>query len=417
MRRVVITGLGTINSLGLSVEETFPRILKGESGVRLIESFDTSDHATKIGGMVDWDPSAHGFGKPEQRKLDPFTMWALIGADEALRDAGLEDIRSLPEEERERFGTIVATGIGGIMGIIEQQAVLIEKGPRRVSPHFIPRIMANAVSGQVAIRHGLLGTAFTTASACASAGHAIGMAWRAIQWGDADLVITGGSESAVTPLSMAGFSSARALSKRNDDPAGASRPFDKDRDGFVMGEGCGILILEELERARARGARIYAEVKGYGSTDDAYHITAPREDGKGPARAFNEALRHAGLEPEDVQYVNAHGTSTAFNDSIETTALKRTFGDHAYKLAVSSTKSMIGHLLGAASAVELLYTALAVHTGQVHPTLNYTTPDPACDLDYVPGEARSMEVRNALCNSLGFGGHNVSICIGQVDPH
>ncbi len=415
MRRVVITGLGTVNSLGLSVEETFPRILKGESGVRLIESFDTSDHATKIGGMVDWDPGAHGFGKPDLRKLDPFTMWALIGTDEALRDAGLEDIRSLPEEERERFGTIVATGIGGIMGIIEQQAVLIEKGPRRVSPHFIPRIMSNAVSGQVAIRHGLLGTAFTTTSACASAGHAIGMAWRAIQWGDADVVVTGGSESAVTPLSMAGFSSARALSKRNDDPAGASRPFDKDRDGFVMGEGCGILILEELERARARGARIYAEVKGYGSTDDAYHITAPREDGKGPARAFAEALRHAGLQPEDVQYINAHGTSTAFNDAIETTAIKRTFGDHAYKLAVSSTKSMIGHLLGAASAVELLYTALAVHTGQVHPTLNYTTPDPDCDLDYVPGEARSMEVRNALCNSLGFGGHNVSICIGQVD--
>jgi 3-oxoacyl-[acyl-carrier-protein] synthase II len=415
MRRVVITGMGTINSLGLSVEETFPRILKGESGVRLIESFDTSDHATKIGGMVDWDPSAHGFSKPDLRKLDPFTMWALFSADEALRDAGLEDIRSLPEEERERCGTIIATGIGGIMGIIEQQAVLIEKGPRRVSPHFIPRIMANAVSGQVAIRHGLLGTAFTTTSACASAGHAIGMAWRTIQWGDADLVVTGGSESAVTPLSMAGFSSARALSKRNDDPAGASRPFDKDRDGFVMGEGCGILVLEELERARSRGARIYAEVKGYGSTDDAYHITAPREDGKGPARAFNEALRNAGLQPEDVQYINAHGTSTAFNDAIETTAIKRTFGDHAYKLAVSSTKSMIGHLLGAASAVELIYTALAVHTGQVHPTRNYTTPDPACDLDYVPGEARSMEVRNALCNSLGFGGHNVSICIGQVD--
>jgi 3-oxoacyl-[acyl-carrier-protein] synthase II len=284
-----------------------------------------------------------------------------------------------------------------------------------VSPHFIPRIMANAVSGQVAIRHGLLGTAFTTTSACASAGHAIGMAWRCIQWGDADVVVTGGSESAVTPLSMAGFSSARALSKRNDDPQAASRPFDKDRDGFVMGEGCGMLILEELEHARARGARIYAEVKGYGSTDDAYHITAPRKDGRGPARAFAEAMRHAGLKPEDIQYVNAHGTSTAFNDSIETLALKRTFGDHAYKLAISSTKSMIGHLLGAASAVELVYTALAVHTGQVHPTINYTTPDPDCDLDYVPGETRAMTVRNALCNSLGFGGHNVSICIGQVD--
>jgi 3-oxoacyl-[acyl-carrier-protein] synthase II len=415
MRRVAITGLGTVNALGMSVPETFPRILAGESGVGLIENFDTTDLAAKIGGMVKWEPSEFGFGSPDLRKLDPFTLWALVASDEALRDAGLEGIADRPEEFRQRCGTIVATGIGGIMGIIEQHDVLKERGARRVSPHFIPRIMSNAVSGQVAIRHGLQGTAFTTSSACASSGHAIGMAWRAIQWGDADVVVTGGSESAVTPLSVAGFASAKALSTRNDDPQAASRPFDKDRDGFVMGEGCGMLVLEELEQARARGARIYAEVKGYGSTDDAFHITAPKEDGAGPARAFDEALRHAKLNPEDVQYVNAHGTSTAYNDAIETRALKRTFGDHAHKLAVSSTKSMIGHLLGAASAVELVYTALAVHTGQVHPTRNYTTPDPDCDLDYVPGAARQMEVRNALCNSLGFGGHNVSICIGKVD--
>jgi 3-oxoacyl-[acyl-carrier-protein] synthase II len=415
MRRVAITGLGTVNALGMSVPETFPRILAGESGVGLIENFDTTDLAAKIGGMVKWEPSEFGFGSPDLRKLDPFTLWALVASDEALRDAGLEGIADRPEEFRQRCGTIVATGIGGIMGIIEQHDVLKERGARRVSPHFIPRIMSNAVSGQVAIRHGLQGTAFTTSSACASSGHAIGMAWRAIQWGDADVVVTGGSESAVTPLSVAGFASAKALSTRNDDPQAASRPFDKDRDGFVMGEGCGMLVLEELEHARARGARIYAEVKGYGSTDDAFHITAPKEDGAGPARAFDEALRHAKLNPEDVQYVNAHGTSTAYNDAIETRALKRTFGDHAHKLAVSSTKSMIGHLLGAASAVELVYTALAVHTGQVHPTRNYTTPDPDCDLDYVPGAARQMEVRNALCNSLGFGGHNVSICIGKVD--
>jgi 3-oxoacyl-[acyl-carrier-protein] synthase II len=415
MRRVAITGLGTVNALGMSVSETFPRILAGESGVGLIENFDTTDLAAKIGGMVKWEPSEFGFGSPDLRKLDPFTLWALVASDEALRDAGLEGIADRPEEFRQRCGTIVATGIGGIMGIIEQHDVLKERGARRVSPHFIPRIMSNAVSGQVAIRHGLQGTAFTTSSACASSGHAIGMAWRAIQWGDADVVVTGGSESAVTPLSVAGFASAKALSTRNDDPQAASRPFDKDRDGFVMGEGCGMLVLEELEHARARGARIYAEVKGYGSTDDAFHITAPKEDGAGPARAFDEALRHAKLNPEDVQYVNAHGTSTAYNDAIETRALKRTFGDHAHKLAVSSTKSMIGHLLGAASAVELVYTALAVHTGQVHPTRNYTTPDPDCDLDYVPGAARQMEVRNALCNSLGFGGHNVSICIGKVD--
>jgi 3-oxoacyl-[acyl-carrier-protein] synthase II len=415
MRRVAITGLGTVNALGMSVPETFPRILAGESGVGLIENFDTTDLAAKIGGMVKWEPSEFGFGSPDLRKLDPFTLWALVASDEALRDAGLEGIADRPEEFRQRCGTIVATGIGGIMGIIEQHDVLKERGARRVSPHFIPRIMSNAVSGQVAIRHGLQGTAFTTSSACASSGHAIGMAWRAIQWGDADVVVTGGSESAVTPLSVAGFASAKALSTRNDDPQAASRPFDKDRDGFVMGEGCGMLVLEELEHARARGARIYAEVKGYGSTDDAFHITAPKEDGAGPARAFDEALRHAKLNPEDVQYVNAHGTSTAYNDAIETRALKRTFGDHAHKLAVSSTKSMIGHLLGAASAVELVYTALAVHTGQVHPTRNYATPDPDCDLDYVPGAARQMEVRNALCNSLGFGGHNVSICIGKVD--
>ena len=415
MRRVVITGLGTVNALGLNVETSFPRILAGESGVRTITHFDPAGFACRIAAEVDWDPAEHGFGPSDLRKLDPFTMWALMASDEALRDAGLEDLSQEDEEARTRYGTIIATGIGGITGILEQHAVLHERGPRRVSPHFIPRIMANAVSGQVAIRQGLLGTAFTTSSACASAGHAIGMAWRAIQWGECDLVITGGSESAITDLSIAGFGSAKALSTRNDDPQAASRPFDKDRDGFVMGEGCGLLVFEEFERAKARGARIYAEVKGYGSTDDAYHITAPKEDGHGPARAFREALRQAKLAPEDVQYINAHGTSTLYNDSIETRAIKHVFGDHAPKLAVSSTKSMIGHLLGAATGVELVYTALAVHTGKVHPTRNYQTPDPDCDLDYVPGEAREMEVRNALCNSLGFGGHNVCVVIGQVD--
>ena len=415
MRRVVITGLGTINALGLNVETSFPRILAGESGVGPITRFDSEGYACRIAAEVHWDPAEHGFEGPDLRKLDPFTMWAIMAAGEALRDAGLEDLPEEDEEVRTRCGTIIATGIGGITGILEQQAVLNERGPRRVSPHFIPRIMANAVSGQVAIKYGLMGTAFTTSSACASAGHAIGMAWRAIQWDDCDLVLTGGSESALTPLSVAGFASAKALSTRNDDPQGASRPFDKDRDGFVMGEGCGLLVFEEYERAKARGARIYAEVKGYGSTDDAFHITAPKEDGQGPARAFTEALRHARVAPEDVQYVNAHGTSTAYNDAIETRALKLAFGDHARSLAVSSTKSMIGHLLGAATGVELVYTALAVHTGKVHPTRNYTTPDPDCDLDYVPNEAREMEVRNALCNSLGFGGHNVSVLIGKPD--
>ena len=413
MRRVVITGMGTVNPLGLDVETSFARMLAAESGVGPITAFDTSDYPVHFAAGVRWDPDAH-FSAPEQRKLDPFTMWALVAAREALRDAGL-DLASDPEPERERYGSIVATGIGGITGIEEQFLVMQEKGPRRVSPHFIPRIMANAVSGQVAIEHGLLGTAFTTSSACASAGHAIGLAWRAIQLGDADVVLTGGSESATTRLGLAGFCAAKALSTRNDDPQAASRPFDVARDGFVMGEGCGILVFEEYERAKRRGARIYAEVKGYGSTDDAFHITAPKEDGTGPARAFREALRHARLAPEEVDYINAHGTSTKYNDVIETRAIKLVFGEHAKKLAISSTKSMIGHLLGASAAVELVATAASVHQGVVHPTRNLTVPDPECDLDYVPGAARPLRIRNALSNSLGFGGHNVSICIGQPD--
>ena len=414
MRRVVITGLGTVNALGLNVETSFRRMLNGESGVRRIQRFDTEGQTVHIAGEVDWDPLAH-FEAPDLRKLDPFTMWALMSTKEALADAGLEDIASAPTEERERYGVIIGTGIGGITGIEEQHKVLLERGPRRVSPHFIPRIMANAVSGQVSIANRLLGTSFTTSSACASAGHAIGMAWRSILTGESDLVVTGGAESATTPLSLGGFSSMKALSTRNDDPEAASRPFDKDRDGFVMGEGCGILVFEELEHARKRGARIYCEMKGFGSTDDAHHITAPLEDGSGSARAFRLALKTAGLNVDDVDYINAHGTSTPYNDAFETAALKLVFGAHAKKLAVSSTKSMIGHLLGASSAVELVVTALSVHHDRVHPTRNYTTPDPACDLDYVPGAARELVVRNALSNSLGFGGHNVSICVGKLD--
>ncbi|MDG1050748.1 MAG: beta-ketoacyl-ACP synthase II [Planctomycetota bacterium] len=414
MRRVVITGLGTVNALGLDVATSYPRILAGENGVTTLDRFDTTGITATIAAQVDWSPDQCGFDVKDQRKLDPFTMWALMASDEALADAGFGDLRDVPETQRERFGSIVGTGIGGITGVLEQHDVMRDRGARRVTPHFIPRIMPNAVSGQVAIRHGLMGTAFTTSSACASAGHAIGMAWRAIQWDECDLVVTGGAESAITPLSMAGFASAKALSTRNDAPHEASRPFDLDRDGFVMGEGAGLLVLEEYEHAKKRGARIYAEVKGYGSTDDAFHITAPKEDGHGPARAMSDALRHGGVDPTDVQYINAHGTSTAYNDSIETTAIKRLFGDHASALAVNSTKSMIGHLLGAATAVELVVTAKAIANGEVHPTRNYTTPDPACDLDYVPGEARQLSIQNALCNSLGFGGHNVSILIGKI---
>ena len=413
MRRVVITGVGTVNALGPNVASSWPRMLAGENGVRPIEHFDAATAPVKFSGHVDFDPTAH-FEAPDFRKLDPFTMYALVSSNEALADAGL-DLAAEPEEARERFGCIVGTGIGGITGIEEQHVTLMERGPRRVSPHFIPRIMANAVSGQLAIHHGILGTTFTTSSACASSAHAIGMALLSIRSGESDVVLTGGAESATTPLAVAGFASAKALSTRHDDPGGASRPFDLDRDGFVMGDGAGILVFEELERARARGATIYAEVKGYGSTDDAFHITAPKEDGSGPARAFRLALESGKVDPETVDYVNAHGTSTKYNDAIETRALKRCFGDHARNLAVSSTKSMIGHLLGASSAVELVATALSVRHQVVHPTRNYTTPDPECDLDYVPGAAREMRIRNALSNSLGFGGHNVSLLLGQVD--
>jgi 3-oxoacyl-[acyl-carrier-protein] synthase II len=413
MRRVVITGLGTVNSLGFGIETTWSRLLEGENGVKMINRFDVSGHTTKIAATVDWDPLDH-FDKMATRKLDPFTMWALIATKEAFADAGFGDVREISEEQRETYGSIIGTGIGGITGIEEQHLVMGEKGARRVSPHFIPRIMANAVSGQVAIAHGLLGTAFTPSSACASSGHAIALAYQSIMTGESDLVATGGAESATTPLGLAGFCSAKALSTRNDDPGAACRPFDKERDGFVMGEGCGILIFEEYEHAKARGARIYAEMKGYGSTDDAHHITAPKQDGHGPARAMGLALKRAGLNPTDVDYINAHGTSTAYNDSIESRAVRLAFGEHADKLSVSSTKSMLGHCLGASSAVELVACSLSVHHGMVHPTRNYTTPDPECDLDYVPGSARKMRVRNLLSNSLGFGGHNVSICIGEL---
>jgi 3-oxoacyl-[acyl-carrier-protein] synthase II len=412
MRRVVITGLGTVNALGADVATSWPRLLAGENGVQTITHFDTEDLPVRFAASVDWNPEEK-FGGPEFRKLDFFTMYALKAAQEALADAGL-DLASEPEEVRERCGTIIGTGIGGINGIEGQHAVLLERGPRRVSPHFIPKIMANAVSGQVAIAHGILGTCFTTSSACASSGHAIGMALLSIRTGEADLVLTGGAESATTRLSISGFASAKALSTRNEDPAHASRPFDAERDGFVMGEGAGILVFEEYERAKARGARIYAEVKGYGSTDDAFHITAPKEDGSGPARALLLAMRSGDVDPETIDYINAHGTSTPYNDAIETRAIRRVFGDHAKRLAISSTKSMIGHLLGASSAVELVVTAKSVYHGAMHPTRNLEHPDPECDLDYIPGEARKGRIRNALSNSLGFGGHNVSICIGQV---
>jgi 3-oxoacyl-[acyl-carrier-protein] synthase II len=413
MRRVVITGLGTVNALGSDVKSSWPRMLAGDNGVRPITRFEPGDLAVTFAAEVDWDPSER-FEPAEFRKLDLFSMYAIHAAEEARVDSGV-DFEAADVETRERYGCIIGTGIGGITGIEEQHDVLLARGARRVSPHFIPKIMANAVSGQIAIRFGLLGTAFTTSSACASSGHACAMALASIRSGETDLVVTGGAESSITKLSMAGFASARALSRRNDDPGAASRPFDAERDGFVMGEGAGILIFEELEHAKARGARIYAEVKGFGSTDDAFHITAPKDDGDGPRRAFKLAMKMGGVDPDTVDYINAHGTSTPFNDRTETLAIKTCFGDHAKDIAISSTKSMVGHCLGASTAVEMVATTLAVHESRVHPTRNLQNKDPECDLDYVPGEAREMRVRNALCNSLGFGGHNLSLCLGRLD--
>jgi 3-oxoacyl-[acyl-carrier-protein] synthase II len=339
--------------------------------------------------------------------MDPYSQYQIVAADEAMRMSGVD----MSKEEATRAACIFGTGIGGIHEIEEQKMVMLDRGPRRVSPFFIPKLMSNASAGQASIRYGLQGTSFSTGSACASASNAMGMALRTVQYGEADIVLTGGSEAAITELSLAGFCSLKALSKRNDEPHRASRPFDKNRDGFVMGDGAAALVFEELEHAQARGAQIFAEVVGYGSTDDAHHITAPAENAMGPVRAIQQALQDGGLNADDVDYVNAHGTSTYLNDKVETKALRMVFGEYADKLQVSSTKSMIGHLLGASGAVELAFCAMSIDRGQIAPTINYETPDPECDLDYVPNEAREASVGVAISNSLGFGGHNTCLAL------
>jgi 3-oxoacyl-[acyl-carrier-protein] synthase II len=408
-RRVVITGLGAVTPLGVGLPTTWDRMLSGESGAGPITRFDTSKHSCKFACDVwGWDPEQY-FAKPEARKLDRYSQFFLVAANEAMQSSGLD----LERTDRTRVGCILGTGIGGIHEIEASKVLQLERGADRISPFFVPKMMANAVAGQASIRYGLQGTCFVTSSACASSSHAIGLALRTIQWDEADVMLTGGSEAATTELGLAGFCSLKAVSVRNDEPKRASRPFDKDRSGFVMGEGGAAIVVEELEHARRRGAPIIAELLGYGSTDDAFHITAPAEDGDGPSRAMRQALADAKISPEQVAYVNAHGTSTVLNDKIETLALKRVFGDHAHKLAVSSSKSMLGHLLGASGAIELAVTALSVQRGQVHPTINYETPDPDCDLDYVPNTARDMAVPYAISNSLGFGGHNTCLLVGR----
>ena len=408
-RRVVITGLGSITSLGLDKESFWKAACEGHSGVGPITRFDVSEHDVKIASMVnDFDPTCV-LTPREARRLDRYSQFALAGAEEAVQDSGLD----LEKIDLARAGTVIGTGIGGITEIEEQQKVLLERGPGRVSPFLIPKLMANAAVGHVAIRYGLRGPNATVTTACASALHAMGDAYLNIAFCRADLMVTGGTESAVTPLGLAGFINCKALSQRNGEPQRASRPFDKDRDGFVMGEGAGMLVFEELGHATARGAHIYAEVLGFGATCDAYHITAPLPAGTGAAASMTQALRDAGRQPTDVDYINAHGTSTQLNDVMETNAVKLALGDHARKVAMSSTKSMIGHLLGASGGAELVQTALTIDRGVIHPTINYETPDPDCDLDYVPNEAREQDVRIALCNSFGFGGHNATIVLGK----
>ncbi len=406
-KRVVITGMGVISPVGNSVEQTWQALLNGKNGAAPITLFDTTDYETKFACEVkNYNPLDH-FDRKELRRLDRFSQFAILAAEEALKDSGLD----LDKEDRDRIGVIVGSGIGGMLSFEEEHTKLVTRGPKRVSPFFIPLLIIDIAAGHISIKHNLKGPNFATVSACATAGHSIGSAMRTIQYGDADVIICGGAEAAIVPSGIAGFNAMKAISTRNDEPEKASRPFDAKRDGFVMGEGGGILILEELEHAKARGAKIYAEMAGIGFTADAFHITQPAPGGEGAIRAMKAALNDAGLQPTDIQYVNAHGTSTYFNDKNETEAIKTVFGDYAYELAISSTKSMTGHLLGASGALELIVSALTINHGKVHPTANYEFPDPSCDLNYVPNKAIEKEINAAISNSFGFGGHNVTLCV------
>lgn len=410
MRRVVVTGLGITSPLGTGLEKNWDALTNGRSGIGPITHFDATDFPVKFAGEVR-DLSLDDFiDKKEARKMDLFIHYALAAATMALEDSGLE----INQDNAERVGVVVGSGMGGLPSIEKYHGAFLEGGYRKISPFFIPMSIINLAAGQISIKHGAKGPNIAPVSACATGTHAIGDAFRMIQRGDADAVISGGAESTVCPLGIGGFSVMKALSTRNEDPLAASRPFDKNRDGFVMGEGSGIVILEEYESAKKRGAKIYGEVLGYGLTADAYHLTAPSPGGEGAARCMQMALDTAGLNPEDVDYINAHGTSTPFNDLYETMAIKSVFGDHARKLMISSSKSMTGHLLGAAGGVEAIFSLLAISRGVVPPTINYTEPDPECDLDYVPNEARQSDLKVAISNSLGFGGTNATILFRKV---
>ena len=411
-RRVVVTGMGLLSPLGVGVKANWEAALAGRSGIGPITRFDTSRLGTTFGGEVrGFDPTTVMDAK-EVRRYNTFIHYAMGAAHEAIADAGL----TFEGELAERTGVIIGSGMGGLEGIEETEQVLLEKGPRRVSPFFIPGCIINMAPGLIALKYGLQGPNYGTVSACSSAGHAIADAYHTIQRDEADLMITGGAESTLTELAFAGFASAKALSTRNDDPEGASRPFSADRDGFVMGEGAGVLVLEELEHAKRRGATIYAEVIGAGMSGDAYHITAPHPEGRGAALAMKMALRSARIAPESVGYINAHATSTDLGDAMETQAIKQVFGEHAHRLAVSSTKSMHGHLLGAAGAIEGILTVLALRNQVIPPTINLHQPDPACDLDYVPNQARPVNGLDvAMSNNFGFGGTNVSLVLKRYN--
>jgi len=409
-RRVVVTGMGVVTSLSLQVEDLFDRLCRGESGVHAIRQFDTTNFKVKFGGDVyDWDPGDY-IDKKEAKRIDRFTQFALVAGSDAVRDSGLD----FGKEEPFRCGVILGSGIGGLNEIETQMERLLFKGPDRVSALTIPKLMLNAAGGNLSIRFGIRGPNYTVATACASATNAIGDAFKTIQYDDADVMVTGGTEAAVTPMGLSGFQNMKALSMRNDDPMRASRPFDVDRDGFVLSEGAGLLVLEELDHAKARGARIYAEILGFGASGDGGHITQPDEEGLGAARAMSCALRDARLDPAEMVYINAHGTSTPLGDKAETTAMKHVFGEHAKALSISSTKSNLGHTLGASGGIELVVTIKAIQRSVVPPTINLQTPDPGCDLDYTPNQPRERDIKVAMSNSFGFGGHNASVIVGQL---
>ena len=409
---MVVTGVGVVSPVGCTVEDFWSGLLSGRSGISRIQAFDPAEFTSQIAGEIrDFDPGEL-IDMRELRRLDRFCQFAMVAAAQAIEDSGL--LNGADDIDPRRVGVVIGSGIGGFCEIEATTRLLIERGPRRISPFFIPKLMMNSASGHVAIRYGFRGPNFATASACASANHAMGMAFDLLRCGRADVLVTGGSEAAITRLGLGGFCALKALSTRNDEPERASRPFDAERDGFVLGEGSAVLVFEELERARRRGAKIYAEIAGFGATDDGYHITAPMESGIAAADAMRLAVEDAGFSLEEVDYINAHGTSTRLNDAAETKAIKTLFGGYAAKLAVSSTKSMTGHLLGGAAAVELAATVLAVKNDVIPPTTNYENPDPECDLDYVPNEPREQKVRLALSNSFGFGGHNACIAVTKA---